>query len=79
LSAWLRWWYPGLRWTPETLASPDRERRARERAVDREILYSRLILCQVERLADAVEAVEQRLAALEAWKKQEQEDEFWGK
>ena len=72
MSHWLRWWYPGPRWTPETLDSPARERRERERAVEREIMNSRLVLAQLERLADALEAVERRLAALEDWKRQEE-------
>jgi hypothetical protein len=72
VSHWLRWWYPGPRWTPETLDSPARERRERERAVEREIMNSRLVLAQLERLADALEAVERRLAAIEEWRKQEE-------
>ena len=72
MSHWLKWFYPGLRWTPETLDSPARERRDRERAIEREIMNSRLVLAQLERLADALEAVERRLAALEAWKRQEE-------
>jgi hypothetical protein len=72
VSHWLRWWYPGPRWTPETLDSPARERRERELAVEREIMNSRLVLAQLERLADALEAVERRLAALEDWKRQEE-------
>jgi hypothetical protein len=72
VSHWLRWWYPGPQWTPEILDSPARERRARERAVEREIMNSRLVLAQLERLADALEAVEQRLAAIEDWKRQEE-------
>ena len=72
MSHWLKWWYSGLHWTPETLDSPARERWRRERAMEREILHSRLVLAQVQRLADALEAVEQRLAALEEWRKQEE-------
>jgi len=72
VSYWLKWWYPGPRWTPETLNSPARERRDRERAVEREIMNSRLVLAQLERLADALEAVERRLAAIEEWRKQEE-------
>jgi hypothetical protein len=79
LSAWLRWWYPGLRWTTATIEDFQRDRRRRERSVEREILHSRLLLCQVQRLADALEAVEQRLAALEEWKQEEERDEFWAK
>jgi hypothetical protein len=72
MSHWLKWWYPGPRWSPETLDSPARERRDRERAIEREIMNSRLVLAQLERLADALEAVERRLAALEDWKRQEE-------
>jgi hypothetical protein len=72
VSHWLKWWYPGPRWTPETLDSPARERRDRERAMEREIMNSRLVLAQLERLADALEAVERRLAAIEEWRKQEE-------
>jgi hypothetical protein len=70
MNNWLKWWCPGPRWSPETLESKASERRARELAVEREIMNSRLVLAQLERLADALEALEQRLAALEEWRKE---------
>jgi len=72
VSHWLRWWYPGPRWSPEMLESAERERWRRERAMEREIVHSRIILSQIDRLADALEALEQRLAAIEEWRKQEE-------
>jgi hypothetical protein len=75
MSNWLKWWYPGPRWSPETLesvANLRRARRERERALEREIMNSRLVLAQIERLADALESVERRLAAIEEWRKQEE-------
>jgi hypothetical protein len=74
VSHWLRWWYPGPRWTPETLDSPARERRERELALEREVMRSRLMLlhmAEMDRIRSAIEAIEHRLAALEEWRKQE--------
>ena len=79
MSPWLKWWYPGLRWTPETLRAADQQRQARERSAQLEQLFSRLALVQLERVGRALEAIEQRVAALEAWQKEELEDVPWAK
>jgi hypothetical protein len=75
MSNWLKWWYPGPRWSPETLESVANLRRERERALEREVMRSRLVLlhmAEMDRIRSAIEAIEQRLAALEDWKKQEE-------
>ena len=79
MNAWLKWWYPGLRWTPETLRAADQQRQARERSAERELLASRLLVAQLDRVGRALETLEQRVAALEAWQKEELEDVPWAK
>lgn len=70
---WQRWWYPGMRWTPETLETPARDR---ERAKEREILRDRLAQVQFEQLDAQLRIVKERLDALERWRASEAE--IWG-
>jgi hypothetical protein len=78
VSSWLKWWYPGPRWSPETLesvANLRRSRRERELALEREVMRSRLMLlhmAEMDRIRSSIEAIEQRLAAIETWKRQEE-------
>ena len=70
---WQRWWYPGMRWTPETLETPARDR---ERAKEREIFRDRLAQAQFEQLDAQLLNVKERLDALERWRAAEAE--IWG-
>jgi hypothetical protein len=79
MNPWMKWWYPGLRWTPETLSAAESQRKARERSAERELLISRLVLVQLERVGKAVEDLEQRVRALEAWEAEERRESFWEK